>query len=351
MQYRIVHYINQFYAGKGGEDKADHKPESVAGPMGPGAEIARLLKKFGDEGEIVGTVICGDSYYGENIEDARAACLGMIEAFKPDLLLAGPAFNAGRYGVACGDIAVSAGEKLGIPVVTGMYKENPGVELYSKGCYIVPSSESARSMRQDLEAMTKLGLKLAKKEPMGPAREEGYFSRGIRKCFFREDSGAARAVGMMLARLRGEAFQTEYEMPVFKKIPPAAPVRDMKNATIAIISSGGVVPKGNPDHIRVSSADKFGFYDITNVDDLTPESFESIHGGYDRAMANLNPDCVVPVDELRKLEKEGVFKKLHHFFYATTGTGTSVNNAEQFGQEIGKKLREAGVDAAILTST
>ena len=351
MQYRIVHYINQFYAGKGGEDKADHKPESVPSPVGPGSEITRLLKEAGGEGEIVGTVICGDSYYGENIEEARDTCLALIEAFKPDLLIAGPAFNAGRYGVACGDIASAAGEKLGIPTVTCTFKENPGLELYGKGCYVVPSSESARSMRKDLAAMTELGLKLVKKIPMGPAREEGYFSRGIRKCFFKEKTGAARAVDMMLARLRGEEFHTEYEMPVFKKIPPALPVRDIKNATIAIISSGGVVPVGNPDHIRVSSADSFGSYSIAGINDLTPENYESIHGGYDRAMAAIDPDCIVPVDELRKLEKEGAFKKLHDFFYTTTGTGTSVNNAEKFGQEIGEILRNAEVDAAILTST
>ena len=351
MQYKVVHYINQFYAGKGGEEKADHRPESVAEPVGPGKEIARLLKELGGEAEVVGTVICGDSYYGEHMEEAQAACIDLIAAFKPDIVIAGPAFNAGRYGVACGDISAAVGKKLYIPVVTGMYKENPGVELYGKDCYIVPNSESARSLRQDIQAMTKLALKLVKKEPMGTAAEEGYFSRGIRKCFFKKESGAVRAVNMMLARLRGEEFRTEYEMPVFKKIPPAAPVKDMKNATIAIISSGGVVPTGNPDHIRVSSADSFGAYDISILDDLTPENYESIHGGYDRAMASIDPDCIVPVDELRKLEKEGVFKKLHPFFYTTTGTGTSVNNAEKFGQEIGEILRKAEVDAAILTST
>ena len=127
--------------------------------------------------------------------------------------------------------------------------------------------------------------------------------------------------------------------------------QDIKNATIAIISSGGVVPVGNPDHIRVSSADSFGSYSIAGINDLTPENYESIHGGYDRAMAAIDPDCIVPVDELRKLEKEGAFKKLHDFFYTTTGTGTSVNNAEKFGQEIGEILRNAEVDAAILTST
>jgi glycine reductase len=266
-------------------------------------------------------------------------------------MISGPAFNAGRYGVACGDISGAVSEKLGIPVVSGMYKENPGVELYAKGCYIVPSADSARSMRENLGSMTRLALKLVKKEPMGSAREEGYFSRGIRKCFFKEKTGAQRAVEMMLSRLKGEEFLTEYEMPVFKKIPPAAPIKNMKEAVIAIVSSGGVVPMGNPDHIRVSSADSFGAYDISKVDNLTPENYESIHGGYDRAMAAIDPDCIVPVDELRRMEKEGVFKKLHEFFYTTTGTGTSVNNSEAFGIEIGTRLKAAGVDAAILTST
>lgn len=31
----IVHYINQFFAGKGGEDMADYKPEVIDGTAGP----------------------------------------------------------------------------------------------------------------------------------------------------------------------------------------------------------------------------------------------------------------------------------------------------------------------------
>ena len=351
MTLRIVHYLNQFYAGKGGEEMAGLRPEAAPGPVGPGREMARLLESSGGRAEIVGTVICGDSFYGENLEAAREACLRLIADFRPDALVAGPAFNAGRYGVACGDIAAAVGERLGRPAVAGMYRENPGVELYARGCFIVPTADSARGMKEALENMARLTLKLACGEPLGPAREEGYISRGIRKCFFKEESGAARAVKMMLARLRGEEFRTEYEMPVFKKIPPAAPVPNLKEAVIALVSSGGVVPRGNPDRIRVSSADSFGAYDISKIDDLLPENYESIHGGYDRAMANLDPDCIVPVDELRRLEREGAFKKLHPYFYSTTGTGTSVNNAEQFGREIGSALKKAEVSAAILTST
>ena len=345
---RVVHYINQFYAGKGGEDKADWKPESVAGPVGPGGELKKL---FGDKAELVGTVICGDSFYGENMEAAQAEVVRMIEAFKPDVLIAGPAFNAGRYGVACGNVCQGVTEKLGIPAVSGMYHENPGLDLYRKYAYIVSTPDSARGMKEALPKMAALALKLGAKEPMGSAAEEGYFSRGIRKSFFRPVNGAERAVEMMLARLRKQEWKTEYEMPVFNRIPPAKPVTDMKKATIAIITSGGVVPLGNPDHIRVSSAESFGAYDISKLDDLTPENYESIHGGYDRHWASKDPDQVVPLDVMRQMEKEGVFGKLHPVFYTTTGTGTAVAHAERFGQEIGEELRKAGVSAAILTST
>ncbi len=48
----------------------------------------------------------------------------MVKKYNPDVFIAGPAFNAGRYGVACGTIATAVQEELGIPSLTGMYVEN-----------------------------------------------------------------------------------------------------------------------------------------------------------------------------------------------------------------------------------
>ena len=344
---RVVHYINQFYAGIGGEEKADQTPFFKEELIGPGVGLA---KELGDGAKIVGTVVCGDSYYGNNTDKAREECLKLIRDLKPDILIAGPAFNAGRYGFACGDIASVAAAELKIPTLTGMYIENPGVELYSKKTYIVPCADSARGMGKNLKSMAALALKLLSGEPLGPARVEGYIHRGVRKNFIHEQNGAERAVEMLLKKLKGEEFRTEYEMPKFNKIPPAAPVKDIKKATIALVSSGGIVPIGNPDHIRVSSAESFGTYDISKLSSMKG-TYESIHGGYDRTFANEDPDVVVPLDVMRELEKEGVFAKVHPYFYTTTGTGTAVAFAEKFGKEIGAELKKAGVDAAILTST
>ena len=118
MSLRVVHYINQFYGGIGGEEKADVKPELREGAVGPGLAINGAL---GDKGEIVATVICGDSYFGENIEEAKAEVLEMVKSQNPDLFIAGPAFNAGRYGVAAGTITEAVQNELNIPAVTGMY--------------------------------------------------------------------------------------------------------------------------------------------------------------------------------------------------------------------------------------
>ena len=49
--------------------------------------------------------------------------------------------------------------------------------------------------------------------------------------------------------------------------------------------------------------------------DLTEETYETAHGGYDPVYANLDADRVLHVDVLRDLEVEGVIGKLHETFY------------------------------------
>lgn len=348
LAFRVVHYINQFYAGIGGEEKADHKPEIREAVVGPGTALKAAL---GSEAEIVATVICGDSYFASNMEKASAEIIEMIKKYKPDAFVAGPAFNAGRYGTACGAMCEAVSKQLGIPVISGMYPENPGVEMYKKAAYIVETPDSAAGMKQAVPAMGKLILKLLKKEPIGKPCEEGYIERGIRKNVFYDKLAAERCVDMFVSKLKDLPFETEYKMPVFDRVSPQPAVKDMKNAVIALVTSGGICPKGNPDHIEASSASKYGEYDITGVNDLTSDKYCTAHGGYDATYADQDADRVLPVDVMRDLEKEGVFKKLHNKFYTTVGNGTAVASAKRFGAEIVNKLVADGVTAVILTST
>lgn len=345
---KIVHYINQFFANIGGEEMAHVKPEVREGFVGPGLGLSNLVK---GEAEIVATVICGDSYFNENIEEAKAEIIEMVKKYNPDLFIAGPAFNAGRYGVACGTIAKEVQEKLNIPVLTGMYVENPGADMYKKHLYIVETRNSAAGMRTALPAIAKLAMKLAKGEEIGLPAEEGYIERGIRKNYFATERGSKRAVDLLVKKLKGEEFVTEFKMPVFDRVDPQPAIKDISKCKVALVTSGGTVPKGNPDHIESSSASKFGEYFLDGVMDLTAETYETAHGGYDPTYANTDSDRVLPVDVLRQMEKEGKIGSLHNKFYTTVGNGTAVASSKKFGEEIAKRLVADGVEAVILTST
>ena len=345
---RVVHYINQFFANVGGEEKADYQPELREGYVGPGQAFTQ---SFGDDAEIVATVVCGDSYFNENVESAKKTVLDMIKSQNPDLVICGPAFNAGRYGVACGTVAAAVKKELNLPVLTGMYRENPGADMFKKEVYVVSTKNSAAGMRDAVKKMAPLALKLARGEEIGSSAEEGYMPNGIRKNFFEKKRGSERAVEMLVKKLSGKEFETEYEMPSFDRVEPGKAITDMSHAKIALVTSGGIVPKGNPDHIESSSASKYGQYDIEGVTDLTEATYETAHGGYDPVYANADADRVLPVDVITKFIKEGKIGSLHKYFYTTVGNGTAVANAKRYATEIGKKLYDDHVDAVILTST
>lgn len=345
---KVVHYINQFFAGIGGEEKADIGPVKENGAIGPGLAFKSAFK---DEMEIVATIYCGDSYFGENFETAKNEILKMVEEVDPELFIAGPAFNAGRYGTACGAICKAVKDDLNIPVITGMYIENPGADMYKKDLYIVETKNSAADMRKAVPKMVKLAKKMIDGETIGSPREEHYIERGLRRNIFLDKTGAQRAVDMLLAKIKGEDFITEYPMPVFDKVLPSPAIKDISKVKVAVVTSGGIVPKNNPDHIESSSASKYGKYDLTGVESLTAETYETAHGGYDPCYANADPNRVLPIDVLRDLENEGIIGELHNTYYATVGNGTSVGNSKAYASEFAQELLADEVDAVIMTST
>ncbi len=345
MEKKILYYLNQFFGQIGGEDKADYPANLVRGAVGPAAGFEQEL---GGAGKISATIICGDNYFNEKQEQALEYIKKVIEQEKPDLIVAGPAFNAGRYGMACAGVVNFAKQEYNIDSVTGMFEENPGLEACRGFAYVVPTGSAAGDMKVALPNMAKLAKKLLIGESVSPS--DGYFVQGRRKTVLVQDIGAKRAVDMLLKRLGNKPFETEMPMPEFDTVEPAAAIKDMKNAVIALITTGGIVPNGNPDRIQSASAQKWGKYDISKSDTLKGE-FITIHGGYDPVYANESPDRVLPLDVLREMEKNGYIGRVNEFFYTTTGTGTAVGSAITFGQEIGQELKDKGVDGVILTST
>lgn len=344
----VVHYINQFFGQLGGEEKADIQPLFRDGAVGVGSQFEKI-----SEGRysIARTIICGDNYAAENIEETGKQVLAWVREVSPDLFIAGPAFGAGRYGTSCGMLCKLVQKELGIPVITAMHPVNPGVDLAKKDIYIIEAGDSARDMGRVVPKMVRFADKLLNNEYIGLPEEEGYLPRGIRVNVREEKRGSRRAVDMLLKKLSGEPLVTELPMPVFDHVPPAKPVMDMAEALIAIGTEGGIVPEGNPDHIEAHNASKWCKYFIGDLDDLKTISYEVAHGGYDPVPANENPNRVLPLDAARVCEKEGAFRELYGYYPVTVGNVTAVRSAERYGREIGEMLMEAGVQGIILTST
>lgn len=342
---RIVCYINQFFGQIGGEEKADVGFSEVAGAVGPAVLVQNLVK---DEGIVAATIICGDNYMSENLTEAAEEGLAIIEKYKPDLFIAGPAFNAGRYGVACAGIASAVSNKLKIPVVTGMSIENPGVDLCRKDCYVIKTGIHAGDMKNAMPKMVNLGLRLVKNEKIGSANAEGYVARGILKNEVMEHSGAKRGLDMLMAKVKGEEFTTELKVPEYEAVAPALPVKDIKHAKIAIISDGGVVPKGNPDNLKVSQNTVWAKYDLNEI---FQGQFQIAHSGYHHSEVKEDLNRLLPLDAMKKLLDEGEFSDIYPFLYSTSGNTTTVQGCRKIGAEIAQDLLNAGITAAILTST
>jgi glycine reductase len=350
---KVIHYLNQFFAGIGGEEQAGTPPGWFDGPKGPGQLFTRAAPEF----EVVATVTAGDNYMAENLTKGASEILALIEqhieadaSYRPALIIAGPAFNAGRYGMACGAICQAVQERLKLPAITAVYPENPAVESYRRKVTMVSAEDSVLGMQDAIDDMVHIGIKLLRGEAIDPA-EDHTIPRGLRQNYFSASSGATRAIEMLMNKLAGKPFETEYPMPVFDRAEPAHAIADLRGATVAIVTSGGIVPRGNPDRIESSSASKYGAYSLAGLKRLTSESHQSVHGGYDATYANQDPNRVLPLDALRELEQQGRFGRLHGTYYATVGNATSVRQAVRFGQEIAASLVNEGVQAVILTST
>jgi glycine reductase len=275
----------------------------------------------------------------------------MIRDDKPQLLIAGPAFDSGRYGMACGKISVVVHDKLGIPALTGVAPENPAAEVYAPYIYVVPTGGTAAKMREAVGPMARLGLKLARGEAIGSPKEEGYLPSGKRRNVFVQQTGARRGIEMIVKKVRGEPYETELRVPTYDRVPPAQAVTDLKHATIAVGTEGGTVPLGNPDHIESVRATKWEAYPIVGMDTLQAGKYESAHGGYDARFANADPNRMVPVDALRLLEKDGTFGDLHDAFFSTVGCGMPIATGTEIGRAMANRMKQEGIEGIIITAT
>lgn len=231
-----------------------------------------------------------------------------------------------------------------------MAEENPGADLYHRELYIIDSGKNVAAMREVLSRMATIAGKRLRGDEIGFPKDEGYLPRGILDDAFVDQTAAERMVDMLLAKVTGRPYESELKTASFPPVPAPAPVINLSKARVAIVTDGGVVPKGNPDRIEGTAATRWGAYDIAGVSDLLGENYEVSHGGYDKRYVEEDPDRMVPVDALRSLQGEGLIGELYDHFISTSGLSNPLVNSRRLGREIAAKLKEEQVDAVILVS-
>lgn len=347
---KILHYLNQFFGGIGGEEKSGQQFLFLPTAVGPGVLLRDLLK---DREIEYATVVCGDNYFHEHEDSVLGSLAEIMTQFAPDLFVAGPAFHAGRYGLACAKTASFVRERWGVPALTGLYEENPGTREIGRYVLVIQTGSSAASMQATIKRFADLATLVLEKDSQGIERfKEEYCLQIPRRFTVRAAApDSVRAVDMLLAKLRRTPFESEIPRVEVAAHPIPAAIENLAQATLAVVTEGGLVPKGNPDRLESSRGTKYLKYSIAGRDDLKPGEFEAMHTGYDTSTVNAAPDRLIPVDAMRRLERAGNFGKLHDYYYVTTGTGAMPAKMQELGAGIAQELSASGVNGVVLTAT
>jgi glycine reductase complex component B subunit gamma len=344
---RVVHYLNQFFGGIGGEEQADVGVTARAGAVGPG----RLLEKaLGDDARIEATLIGGDNFVSERAGEASHAIAAELDRLRPDVVVAGPAFGSGRYGLAC-ELVCKVARERGVPAITAMHPENPGASGARRGVYIVPTGASTTSMQAALEALAPMARRLGRGESLGLAEVDGYMPQGARRVHDRGRPGYQRALDLLLDKLHGRPYRSEVPYAAPERVAPAAPIADLGRARIAMVTTGGLVRKGNPDRQVSANAVRYHRHTVSELESLSPTEWEAYHAGYFNHLVNSNPNYILPLSFLRDLERQGKLGRVHEHIYALPGVSTPVAVAAGHGRNIAADLKAAGVDGALLVAT
>ena len=153
---RIVHYINEFFAGIGVRGRAPRRWTSAKDRRDPGWGITQAI---GAEMEIVRTIWCGDNLVNQEQERILQGIEKLVREAKPDLVVAGPGFEC-RPLRAC---LRHGGEALHGETVRARHhravpREPRGGDL-SQGRLHLSLRRNCGGHRKDLPGFARLALK------------------------------------------------------------------------------------------------------------------------------------------------------------------------------------------------
>ncbi|MEJ7666348.1 MAG: glycine/sarcosine/betaine reductase selenoprotein B family protein [Hymenobacter sp.] len=345
---RVVHYLNQFFVGAGGEDAAASPPSSQ--PMAPSALAdawpSCSVTELRDRGHRLLR-----RRRRRRRPEAVAEILALIQAAKPDLVVTGPAFTSGRYGLACARVAAAATAGR----AAGRRAMHPGQPRPRRGRRRTGGAPAARrpgawgrrsttpGRRRPSAWLAGEALTAADGRSGTPARPAAHGRRN-----------AARAGGRPGAGPPGRATGTPPRSPSPLRPGDARrpPVADLGAATVALVTEGAPGPRRQPRRASSRPGPPSGCATRSTA----WRSSSRASGG--RSTAG-SPRCgptptrtascpsTWPASSSGRAPSASCTTE----YLVTAGNGTSVANARRFGIEWAADLRHSGARAAILTAT
>lgn len=355
-----VLYLNTHFAGVVGEKGADlesmeptfYNFKELSGQNELYQEIA------GNKINIVGVIVVGDNYAVEKEEEAVRQVLDIIWRSRsyPDIFFAGPCYKAGRYGHFSQLVCKAVSKKFGIPSITGMYSKNVGIGTYrddrffnKENVYVVKTSSSVMGTSDALKKMISLAEKLIEGKKVNP-KNDFYIPQGRRVNKFTDKPAVVRAFDMLMKKGRGEPFDSEIPIYEIKAVMPARAIsKPLSEAKIMLVTTGGVVPVGNPDKLAGCNPNYWFKYSFGGLQKLTSKTHQTVHLGYAGNWVNQNPNWMLPLDLALEFKQKGIIADFHNEYFVTVGNGLEIGKAENMAKELLKQF-PSDIDGVIVSS-
>ena len=163
------------------------------------------------------------------------------------------------------------------------------------------------------------------------------------------EAGSVQEMGDFLEQWENFAtarYAENLKVPDSDGIPWAPLVKPLREARVALVTTGGIYVEGQEPFERGEHA----FRELPK--DTPVDQFRVRHWGYDISGPQEDVNCVFPIERLRELEAEGVIGELAGINYSFMGLIPDPGPlVQESAPEVAQRLKAAQVDAVFLTST
>ena len=267
----------------------------------------------------------------------------------PDILVAGPAFGSGRYGLACAEVCKTA-QALGIKAVSGMHPDNPGALSGWPDVVMVPTGETSADMPQALAAMVRLAGKLGRGEALGPAEVDGYLPRGVRVCMTANAPATSAPSICCWPSSRISRSLPRYPSTRRKKSSPLCPSRICRgppspwSPPAAWCARATRTSRSPPTPAVITATRSPSCKASPTPIGSVPRRLFQPHRQF---QSQLHPAPQLPARPGSRRQIGGVFSSI----YALPGVATPVAMSCDLGRSIAQDLVNSGVDGCLLVAT